>query len=97
MVESSNKKLWLALGAFGALCGAAYLFHIATSGDGDDDDDDVATPGSIKAALEEANIGTAERDESSGTLKQQYFLKLLQFVGEQNKERTASKRGKSTT
>ena len=54
MVESNNKKLWLALGAFGALCGAAYLYHLATSGD--DDDDDAATPGSIKAAIEEANL-----------------------------------------
>ena len=54
MVESNNKKLWLALGAFGALCGAAYLYHLATSGD--DDGDDAATPGSIKAAIEEANL-----------------------------------------
>lgn len=94
MVESNKKALWLGLGAAGALIAAALLYHYASA----DDDDDVETPqvnaSELMEELKKKDLGEVKRNENG--IEPQYFIKLLQFIGETNKTKTAGSRAKHT-
>ena len=96
MVEKANdnKTLWLGLAAAGALIGAALLFHWVSS---DEDEEDGATqagnPQKLTKDLEAAKLFDVKKSPQ-GTLDDQYFLSLLQFVGTASRERTKGLRTK---
>ena len=76
---SDNKKtLWMVAAGAGALIGMALLYH-AMSGDGDSSIDGI-DPAALKAA------GIEEVLREGAQLEKRYFLKLLQFIGEQTRE-----------
>ena len=96
MVEKANdnKTLWLGLAAVGALVGAALLFHYVST---DDDEEGTGAgasdPGKLTEELKAANL-TDVKKSPNGTLDQQYFLQLLQYVGTASRERTKGLRTK---
>ena len=96
MVESKNKTLWVGLAAAGALIGAALLFHWATSAEDEDDGTPSGSAGSssrdkLQKDLEGADL-IAVKKTAQGMLDSQYFLSLLQFVGQTARDRTKSLR-----
>ena len=99
MTEESNKNktLLMGLAAAGVLIGAALLFHWATSEE--DDDEGVAStagnPQKLQSELEAAKLVNVKKSQH-GTLDDQYFLTLLQFVGTSARERTKGLRTKCT-
>ena len=91
MVESNKKTLWMGLAAAGTLLGAALVYYWITS-----EDDDEATPQGeggdrLEEDLKAAKLHVVKKN-AHGMLDEQYFLQLLQFVGEVSRERIKSKR-----
>ena len=93
MVDRNQKKtLWLGVAAVGALVGAALLWHYVNA----DDDEEAApeiTPSELRSDLEKKDLVNVKRDERG--IEPAYFIRLLQFIGETNKARTAGSREKS--
>lgn len=95
MVQADNKqKLWIALGAVGALVATALAVHFLTS---EGDQDDTSPPEISQSELLEtlASKGLDKVQRQDGMLEPNYFLKLLQFIGETNKARLADTRARS--
>ena len=97
MVESKN-KLWMAAAAAGALIGVALLFHWATSGNDDESSGEIkpGDQGKLEEELKAAGLKDVQKNPQ-GMIEPQYFLKLLQFVGQTTRERTKSVRHKCQT
>ena len=83
MVEKNNKNIWLAVAAAGLLIGGAILFHYATASNVEEEEEE----NNIRDLLEEQGLLTPKKQGRS--LDPQYFLKLLQCIGEQAKAKTA--------
>lgn len=91
MVES-KRNLWIGLGALGALVAAALVYNYV-SGDDDDDATPQVSATELMADLEKKDLLNVKRNDHG--LEPSYFLRLLQFIGETNKARTAPNRAKS--
>ena len=96
MDSQTKKNLWLGLGALGAFVAAALVWHYVSTGD-DDDDDDGATPqvsqSELLAELEKRDLTKVKKNDDG--LDTTYFLRVLNFIGETNKKRTAGNRAKT--
>ena len=79
MSESNRRNVLLAIAGAGLLIGAAFLFHWANQGE----EDIVDLREEIKAQ------GLDKVVKKDGKLETGYFLKLLQFIGVENKARMA--------
>lgn len=79
MSESNRRNVLLAIAGAGLLIGAAFLFHWANQGE----EDTVDLREEIKAQ------GLDKVVKKDGKLETNYFLKLLQFIGVENKARMA--------
>lgn len=83
MSDDNKKTLYLAIAGVGALVGAALLFHWANSGDSDEPSHE-----ELLMELKEKELDNVQKSPN-GMLDPQYFLKLLQYVGQSTRDRTA--------
>ena len=92
MVDS-KRNMWIGLGAVGAFVAAALVWHYVSA-----DDEEDATPqvsnSEFMADLEKQDLINVKRNENG--LDPTYFIRLLQYIGKTNKERTAGTRDKLT-
>lgn len=91
---SKNKNLWIGLGAVGVLVAGALLWHYASTDDEGGDDIAELDQSEIAKQLQERGLMDVKRTETG--LEPTYFIKLLQYIGETNKARTADVRAKAT-
>lgn len=94
MVESdNNKKVWMAVGAVGTLVAAALAYNYF-AGEGDEEAADTPSMNELHDALKEKGLDPVRR--ADGMIEPNYFLQLLQFIGETNKENLSDSKAKMT-
>ena len=79
-MEENKKALYIGLAAAGVVLGGAVLYHYWKSGP-------TAPENDIADKLKKAKLTEVKKGEK-GQLEQQYFLSLLQFVGQETRQRT---------
>jgi hypothetical protein len=91
MVDSgNNKKVWVIAGALGGLVAAALAWHyFSDAGEGDDAPEEI-TADELMEKLKEKGLDQVKRN--NGMIEGNYFIQLLQFIGETNKARLSESR-----
>lgn len=78
----------------GVLVAGALLWHYSSTDDEGGEEIQELDQSEIARLLKEKSLDEVKRTENG--LEPAYFIKLLQFIGETNKARTADVRAKST-
>lgn len=93
-MSDSNKNIKYALGAGIAVIGAAlvYMLMKSDSGSGEDYDQPAVDKDDLEQRIEAEKLRQVAYEPNSNRIQNEYFLKLLQFVGVQTRQQLEDQR-----